>query len=214
MKMPQEPRAIWDARYAERKRFGFDPAYDPWLERWHPFVARGRARHVLELGCGTGPDTRYLVRQGCLPVAVDFSADALRACGQTAPTAQRLLLDLSLPLPFRDGAFPVILASLALHYFPWRKTQAIVDEVRRCLEPGGVLLSRFNSIHDTNHGAVGHREIEPGLYLVNGMPKRFFDEDALRTLFGPGWRINNLEEMTVDKYDDPKVLWEAVVIKD
>lgn len=46
----------------------------------------------------------------------------------------------------------------------------------------GILLVQLNSTKDVNHGAVGHEEIEPGFYLVNGERKRFFDQDSIDTL--------------------------------
>ena len=86
-------------------------------------------------------------------------------------------------------------------------------EIRRCLQPGGYLLGRVNSIRDIHHGAVGHEEVGPRLFRVNGELKRFFDRDDVERLIGPGWIRHGLEELTVDRYASPKVLWEFVVEK-
>jgi len=46
---------------------------------------------------------------------------------------------------------------------------------------------------------------------VNGQPKRFFDESAVRRLFAQGWNTIALEHMTTDKYQKPKAAWEVIL---
>jgi hypothetical protein len=48
---------------------------------------------------------------------------------------------------------------------------------------------------------------------VDGELKRFFDRKAVERLVGSGWAVHGLEEMTVDRYASPKVLWEVVLEK-
>ena len=72
---------------------------------------------------------------------------------------------------------------------------------------------RLNSTKDVNHGAVGHEEIGPKLFLVNGERKRFFDQDSIETLFKTGWEIRGIQEMTDGRFREAKVLWEVVVEK-
>jgi hypothetical protein len=107
----------------------------------------------------------------------------------------------------------LIVASLCLHYFGWSQTTAAMTEISRCLAPGGYLLGRVNSTRDIHHGAIGHEELEPHLYLVKGELKRFFDRNDLERLIGAGWLRHSLEELTVDRYASPKVLWEFVLEK-
>jgi hypothetical protein len=82
------------------------------------------------------------------------------------------------------------------------------------LRPGGVLLCRLNSTEDRHFGAQGHREIEPNFFMVDGQPKRFFDEASVRSLFASGWNILSLQHITTRKYVRSKSLWEAVVERD
>ncbi|TFV90226.1 class I SAM-dependent methyltransferase, partial [Oxalobacteraceae bacterium OM1] len=122
--------------------------------------------------------------------------------------------DLSRPLPFPDNAFDVIVASLCLHYFDWRTTRAAVADIARCLRPGGLLLCRLNSTNDVLHGAVGHREIEPNYYEVNGRyasRKRFFDRTAIDALFDAAWERIGVEERTILRYAEPKQAWELIL---
>lgn len=180
---------------------------DFWLERW---LANLTSEHeVLELGCGSGRDTKYLVSQGFAVTATDVREEALEACVRKVPAANCLQVDIRQPLPFADGSYSVTVASLCLHYFSWTQTTSILGEIKRCLIEDGLLLARFNSTNDVNYGAVGFGEIEANFYLVRGKSKRFFDYEALGELFSNGWKIESIEEMTIDRYEKPKVVWEV-----
>jgi SAM-dependent methyltransferase len=185
-------------------------AGDQWLERWLPLLRGSSGGPVLELGCGRGRDTATLAAAGCTVVAADRAFDALRDCGARVPAARRVQLDLGAPpLPFASARFPVVVASLSLHYFAWDVTVALTSEIARCLQPSGALIARVNSTQDVHHGAAAPDEIEPGLKLFEGAPKRFFDRAAVEALLR-GWRIDALEHSTIDRYDKPKAVWEAV----
>ena len=181
---------------------------DLWLERWLPVLTS--EHEVLELGCGSGRDTKYLVSQGFAVTATDVREEALEACVQEVPDANYLQVDVTQPLPFADKSHPVIVASLCLHYFPWQQTLDILSEIKRCLTQDGLLFARFNSTNDVHFGAVGFREIEPNFYFVKGKSKRFFDREALGKLFSSGWKVEHIEELTIARYEKPKVVWEVV----
>ena len=192
-------------------------ARDPWLDRWQPLLhdtTRNTVKAVLELGCDTGIDTAWLLRQGFAVAATDFAVESLRHGRQVAPAAHHVQHDLRTPLPFANGTFGAVVASLCLHYFAWEATLAAVAEIRRCTAAGGLLLCRLNSTRDVNHGAAGYEEIEPNYYRVNGYYsecKRFFDRAAVEAMFACGWLLLNLEELTNHRYEQPKVAWEAVL---
>ncbi len=181
---------------------------DLWLERQLALLAPGC--EVLELGCSSGRDTEYLIGQGFSVTATDVSEEALKMCTRAVPAAHCLRVDVKQPLPFVDESYPVIVASLCLHYFSWQQTLRILSEIKRCLKPDGWLLARFNSTNDVHFGAVGFREIEPNFYLVRGKSKHFFDRKALCELFSHGWKTRSIEEMTIARYEKPKVVWEVV----
>ena len=203
-----------DSRYTDRLGRIVSDTGDPWLERWQWILEISRSGTLLELGCGGGRDTRYLTGLGLRVIAGDYSPEALELCRTSVPLADVRLIDLREPLPFTDGAFPVVVASLCLHFFTWSHTLEIMEDIRRCLKQGGFLLLRVNSTRDIHHGGVGHQEVEPNLFLMNGGQKRFFDREAVERLIGMGWKLHGLEELTVDRYSSPKVLWEAVLEKE
>jgi len=193
-------------------RFG-QASEDHWLERWQTVLDTSRDAPILELGCGGGHDARFLTGLGFAVVATDFSEEALKLTRRRAPDARLENVDLTRGLPFPDAAFRVIVASLSLHYFPWLKTLEILDDIRRCLEPHGYLLARFNSTRDPHYSAAEKQEIEPNFYLVGGMPKRLFDRTSVDDLFEKGWEVVDADERVTRRYGEEKVVWEVAARK-
>jgi hypothetical protein len=104
-------------------------------------------------------------------------------------------------------------ASLSLHYFPWHQTTEILPEVRRCLQPGGHLLARFNSTRDPCYRAAEIQHIENNFYLISGMPRRLFDKQDVAALFKEGWEILATEERLTHRYGSKKLAWEVAATK-
>lgn len=182
---------------------------DDWLDPWLPRLRdAAQGLPVLELGCGRGADTATLVQAGFSVVGFDLDPDAVAQARLAAPTARLTCQDLRAPFPLAPGAAGAVVASLSLHYFAWTETLALFDRVRAALHPGGVLLCRLNSTRDHHFGASGHPAIEPDYYLVDGQPKRFFDEAAARAVVAQGWQLQALAEKSTAKYGDEKWLWE------
>jgi SAM-dependent methyltransferase len=187
---------------------------DPWLDKWLRLIKQKSTNgYILELGCGNGWDTIDLLSIGCKVIATDISPSNLSSCTKSVPEASLVQLDNGKPLPFATASIDVIVASLSLHYFTWTVTLQIASELRRCLRANGLLLVRFNSTHDYNYGAsTTEAPIEPNLYFLGTMTKRFFDEESVRT-FLQGWDIQFLEENVIHRYEKPKSVWEVMAFR-
>jgi SAM-dependent methyltransferase len=184
---------------------------DPWLKRWLPLVLEDHgADPVLEIGCGSGDDTVKLTEAGLSVTAFDLSPVSVAAAKLRAPSARVERRDIRDPFPIGEGAAGTVVASLSLHYFPWAETQGLIERIRRTLRRDGLFLFRVNSTEDSNFGATGHAALEPNYYLVDGQPKRFYDEAAVDLLFAKGWHVLSKEHRTTRKYARSKSLWEVV----
>lgn len=103
---------------------------------------------VLELGCGTGALTALLadgMRKGGALTGLDGDTRALdRARARLAdppagsPVAD-LLLGTATELPFADGVYDRVVASLLLHHLSDEAKAATLAEALRVLAPGGSL---------------------------------------------------------------------------
>jgi ubiquinone/menaquinone biosynthesis C-methylase UbiE len=96
-------------------------------------------RRILDAGCGSGPIAAALRDRGAIVTGIDSSAKMLELARQRLGASADLhLADLGSPLPFPDGAFDDVIASLVLHYLEdWT---APLAELRRVLKPGGRLI--------------------------------------------------------------------------
>ncbi|MEU9376043.1 class I SAM-dependent methyltransferase [Streptomyces sp. NPDC048255] len=97
-------------------------------------------RRILDAGCGSGALSAALRDRGAVVTGIDASAGMLAlAKRRLGDEATLHLVDLSDPLPFADGAFDDVVASLVLHYLEdWGP---VLAELRRVLRPGGRLIA-------------------------------------------------------------------------
>jgi ubiquinone/menaquinone biosynthesis C-methylase UbiE len=112
-------------------------------------------RRILDAGCGSGPLFAALRDRGAIMTGFDKSAGMLElARRRLGNDADLRVADLSRPLPFPDGAFDDVIASLVLHYLEdWT---APLAELRRVLKPGGRLIA------SVDHPLQGHPLLRPG----------------------------------------------------
>ncbi|MEV6295722.1 class I SAM-dependent methyltransferase [Streptomyces sp. NPDC051896] len=97
-------------------------------------------RRILDAGCGSGPLSAALRDRGAVVTGIDAGAAMLALARRRLGDDVALhVADLRDPLPFDDGAFDDVVASLVLHYLEdWGPTLA---ELRRVLRPGGRLIA-------------------------------------------------------------------------
>jgi SAM-dependent methyltransferase len=95
----------------------------------------GQAGRVLDLGCGDGRLSAAL--DAAELTAADVSRVALDRARPRLPGARIVELEPDAPLPFRDGAFELVLAAETVEHV--RDLQLFLSEIRRVLVPGGRL---------------------------------------------------------------------------
>ena len=186
-------------------------AAEHWIEQVlvNPKARAALAGRVLELGCGLGYDTRWLVQAGGQITALDGSAVALERLAAALPGPEYVHHHLPAPLPFPDASFDAVAAGLSLHYFPWDDTLAIINEVHRVLRPGGLLVFAVNASNDVEFGYGRGVEVEPGLFAFDGRRKRFFSESHCRRLLATGWDLLALLPLEEQRFGRLKRMWVA-----
>jgi demethylmenaquinone methyltransferase/2-methoxy-6-polyprenyl-1,4-benzoquinol methylase len=99
---------------------------------------------ILDLCCGGGQTTRYLVELSDQVTGLDGSPVALKRAKQAVPTAN-YREGLAEDLPFDDNSFDLVHTSVALHEMTDVQLQEIFKEVYRVLKPKGVFA--FIDLH-------------------------------------------------------------------
>lgn len=97
-----------------------------------------RGQRVLEVGCGAGVDLVRFAKGGAVCTGVDLAASAIDLATKNF-AQQGLSADLRVAngeaLPFPDNSFDLVFAHGVVQYTA--NPQALVDECRRVLKPGG-----------------------------------------------------------------------------
>lgn len=124
-------------RYAYRYSFKFSRLFQ---EDWHAemisHVPAG-AKHILDLGCGTGFFLAELEAQHPGSVGLDISHAMLKVSDQYVPGA-RLVTGDAEKLPFQPGVFDVVFCKGSLHHT--RDHVGFLTHCRKALHSGGRLI--------------------------------------------------------------------------
>lgn len=189
-----------------------NPTYDFWLDKYEKELTKSKNIPIIDLGCGSGNDTLYLIERGYEVISCDFSEKALEKLSHYTNNLNVKCFDFKDGLPFENNSAKVIISDLSLHYFTWSETQSTLKEINRVLMKEGLLLCRVNSTNDENYGAGAGLSIEENYYNIEGKLKRFFNEKQLRELFKE-WKIEYINENEINRYKKAKIAWEIAVKK-
>lgn len=205
----EKANEIWNSIHSNYERDKIK--YDDWLKIFERAIDNCKTP-IIDLGCGSGNDTLYLVERGKKVIPCDYSRNAVQNIQKNFPEVERTeCFDMTKGLPFEDNFTDIIISDLFLHYFTEEKTFEVLNEIKRVLKPDGILLFRVNSVKDVNHGAGEGKEIEPHLYETgDGRYKRFFDAQDLEGFF-TDWKKLYIHEETMGRYDLEKVLWKGAM---
>lgn len=124
-------------RYAFRYSFEFSRLFQ---QDWHAEMISHvpkSARHVLDIGCGTGFFLAELEASHPGAVGLDISHDMLKVSDQYVPGA-RLVTGDAEKLPFKPGAFDAVFCKGSLHHT--RDHVGFLANCARALGKGGVLI--------------------------------------------------------------------------
>lgn len=106
-------------------------------------------RRVLELGCGAGQCSRWVLRRGGLPIGLDVSMRQLqhsRRIDEHLGTRVPTVLAGAARIPFADRSFDVVFSAFgALQFIA--DADALIGEIARVTRPGGRLA--FSVTHPT-----------------------------------------------------------------
>jgi len=165
------------------------------------FRQKGLSR-VLDLGCGTGRHTRYLLDNGFDVYGCDSSQEALEIVRERIPEAPFERCDMT-SLPYEDGFFEGIICNHVIQHGRKADSAKAVAEMHRVLAGGGYL---FLIAISTSHPKYSTgREIEPNTRIdteaLDGhVPHHFFTREEMERLFGES------EIMSLEHFEGPSEL--------
>ena len=193
------------------------PVYDLWLNEYKADLEKFKNTKFLDLGCGNGADTLYLIERGYKVISVDYSKEAINNINLNIEGSEAKILDMNEKFFFEDNSFNIIIADICLNFFNEEKTIHIMNEIKRILKKNGILFTRVSSVNDKNFGAGKGKEIEKGYFDHGTWAQRYFDEDDLYKFFGIIGKFTFSEKgMIRDEpfYSKPKYVYQLRVICD
>ncbi len=99
---------------------------------------------VLDMCCGSGQTTQFLVQSSQQVTGLDISPLSLERAAQNVPQANYVEANAE-DMPFPDQYFDLVHTSVALHEMTSEELQEIITEVYRVLKPGGIFA--FIDLH-------------------------------------------------------------------
>jgi SAM-dependent methyltransferase len=132
---------------------GFPPGMADEMAALAMNMLDGRTR-ALEIGVGTGRIAKPMLARGLHLTGVDLSRGMMNRLRETLGDlpSPMLIEGNIMRLPFADDSFDAVIAVHILHLVSdW---QVVLDEVRRVLQGGGVLLLGNNSYRDNAARAI------------------------------------------------------------
>ena len=99
----------------------------------------GPGAAVVDLGCGPGQVAQYLAERGARPIGLDLAPQMLVHAGHRNRGLGFACGDMR-ALPFGPQVFSAAVAFYSIQHLPRVELPSVLDEIRRVLAPGGMLV--------------------------------------------------------------------------
>ena len=123
-------------------------------------------KNVLEIGCGTGKNTEWVVTKANEVTAVDLSESMLAHAKEkiTSDKIHFIQADITLPWTFTSKMYDLVIFSLVLEHI--RTLDFIFNEVSKLLKPGGYVY--IGELHPFKQysGSKARFETEEGIQVI------------------------------------------------
>lgn len=141
-------KAVWGTKEFFEHVDLYKDAYEPFTDKIAGYP-KWKNKKVLEIGVGLGKDFSRFCANGAFSTGIDLTAESLDLTKKRLEIfglKGNLCLADAENLPFKDNVFNLIFSWGVLHHTP--DTQKAVDQVYRCLKPGGeaivMLYNKFS----------------------------------------------------------------------
>lgn len=201
----------WKKNLEKNKDKKLDFLDDLWINKYEDIIKNIHVGKALDLGCGLGQYTKYLLDRGFDTLSADISIEALNKLKENIKNAKIIQLDMSNTLPFEDNSFDLVFANLSIHYFDEKTTQNLIKEIRRILKGGGYFIGSVNSSKGYEFIKDTAVEIEKNYYFSDKRNVRLWNIEQFNYFFKDFEKIA-LNEIRTLRWNKPKDMWEFIYI--
>ena len=105
-------------------------------------------RHALDLGCGAGRDTRYLLAHGWHVTAVDTNETALALLSELPQEHLEVVKASFEDFGYGHERYGLISAQYALPFIPRSSFAGVFARIKQALKPTGIFTGQFFGVRD------------------------------------------------------------------
>jgi len=189
----------WNAQYRSRKGIRWWPNEElvRYIGKQFPEnLSRVATTRVLDIGCGTGANARFLLEEGFRVTAMDASSEAIAIAKKALASLpmseieERSILDL--PNEWMH-CFDLAIDIQTIQHTTYTQHERIYQEIYNVLKPGGAFFSvHMHEGHwDAKHG--GGHEIDAYTFDNMSSPEALYPDNGIVCLL-PGHTMKNLLE--------------------
>ncbi|WP_454849813.1 class I SAM-dependent methyltransferase [Rhizobium binxianense] len=172
--------------YANRKRSLPRERLDAFLAELSPGAS------ILELGCGGGQDSAYMLAQGFDVTPTDGSAELARRAEKLIGQPVRIMLFQELDA---ERSFDGVWAQASLLHVPRAELPDVFGRIHRALRPGGIIHASFKAGLAEGRDRFGRYYNYPSAEWLSALLRE------------GGWRTVSLAEDDGSGYDGEPTRW-------
>lgn len=150
---------------------------------------------VLDLGCGPGNFTQYLLSKGFVTEGIDISEVMLTIAKQHLPQVPFVQGNMS-ELPYTDVSFDAVLSAYSLIHIPQADIPKTLMGIKRVLKKNGLILVLAQS------GSSDHMIAEPLQPKLQNFVNFFSLEQLAKAFQEQGFKIKEHIEIPIDDPDN------------
>lgn len=148
---------------------------------------------ILDVATGTGVASLYLAetRKNANVIGIDLTEGMLDMAREKAKEKNIQNIDFQIAnareLPFEDNTFDAVVSLRLFHHIPNKHRKTYLDEMRRVLKPGGIVIVEFkNLFYGLVCGLIMHfiLGIKGGHYLWPHQVPGLFKEYKIKKIIG------------------------------
>ena len=124
------------------------------------------AFNVLDVGCGVGLVHRYIAGSVGKLCGTDISAASLEVARKANPSVDYVPYN-GMTLPYETASFDCAYAICVMHHVPVKQWQGFLEEMRRVVRPGGmVVIIEHNPLHPATQWVVRTTPMDANAVLL------------------------------------------------
>lgn len=153
-------------------------------------------QHCLEIGCGTGKNTKWLITQASKVLAVDFSEEMLSKAKQKINASNLIFVqaDITQDWSFASGhQFDLATFSLVLEHI--EDLESIFAQLNKVIQPNGIVYIGELHPYKQYNGSKARFETSEGVQVVTCFNHHITD-------FVNAAKNNGFELMSINEYFD------------